>query len=129
EVEFRSVFCASSRKFKILAIPNLLTNGKPYEYSFVNKHDDYKLCVKSHAKSSFDHFLYIVSKFKILTIPNVLAHGNTDKILVIPNVLAYVKSYKHGFMKKCDGHNLCVKLCAKSSFDRFFMHCLENSKY
>ncbi|RWW83248.1 hypothetical protein BHE74_00008244 [Ensete ventricosum] len=49
-------------------------------------------------------------KFKILAIPNVSAHGN---------------SYEHGFTKKRDGHKLCVK----SSFDRFFMHRLENSKY
>ncbi|RRT36923.1 hypothetical protein B296_00042953, partial [Ensete ventricosum] len=49
-------------------------------------------------------------KFKILAIPNVLAHG---------------KSYEHGFVKKHDGH----KLCPKSSFDRFFMHRLKNSKY
>ncbi|RRT31168.1 hypothetical protein B296_00057604 [Ensete ventricosum] len=31
--------------------------------------------------------------------------------------------------KKCDGHKLCSKSSAESSFDRFFMHCLENSKY
>ncbi|RWW55763.1 hypothetical protein BHE74_00037563, partial [Ensete ventricosum] len=49
-------------------------------------------------------------KFKILAIPNVLDHG---------------KSYEHSFMKKCDSH----KICAKSSFDRFFMHSLGNSKY
>ncbi|RWW61652.1 hypothetical protein BHE74_00031273, partial [Ensete ventricosum] len=47
------------------------------------------------------------------------------KILVIPNVLAHGKSYEHGFLKKRDGH----KLFAKSSFDRFFVHCLRNSKY
>ncbi|RRT34564.1 hypothetical protein B296_00058395, partial [Ensete ventricosum] len=49
-------------------------------------------------------------KFKILAIPNVLAHG---------------KSYEHGFVKKRDGHKSCVK----SSFDRFFVHRLRNSKY
>ncbi|RWV98438.1 hypothetical protein GW17_00038720, partial [Ensete ventricosum] len=49
-------------------------------------------------------------KFKILAIHDVLAHG---------------KSYEHGFMKKCDGQ----KLCAESSFDRFFVHRLGNSKY
>ncbi|RZR75747.1 hypothetical protein BHM03_00000232 [Ensete ventricosum] len=47
------------------------------------------------------------------------------KILIIPNVLANRKSYKHGFMKKCDGH----KFCAKSSFDRSLVHRLENLKY
>ncbi|RWW51356.1 hypothetical protein BHE74_00042309, partial [Ensete ventricosum] len=49
-------------------------------------------------------------KFKILAIPDVLAHG---------------KSYDHGFVKKHDGH----KLYTESSFDRFFVHRLENSKY
>ncbi|RWW43572.1 hypothetical protein BHE74_00050751 [Ensete ventricosum] len=47
------------------------------------------------------------------------------KILVIPVLLAHGKSYKHGFVKKYDGH----KLCSKSNFDRFFIHRLENSKY
>ncbi|RWW01927.1 hypothetical protein GW17_00035001, partial [Ensete ventricosum] len=49
-------------------------------------------------------------KFKILAIHVVLAHG---------------KSYELGFTKKRDGH----KLCAESSFDRFFVHRLGNSKY
>ncbi|RZR91205.1 hypothetical protein BHM03_00019285 [Ensete ventricosum] len=49
-------------------------------------------------------------KFKILCIPNCISHG---------------KSFKHGFTKKHDSH----KLCAKSKFDRFFMHCLRNLKY
>ncbi|RRT66757.1 hypothetical protein B296_00008358, partial [Ensete ventricosum] len=47
------------------------------------------------------------------------------KILAIPNVLVYGRSYEHGFVKKRDGHHLC----ARSSFDRFFVHRLENSKY
>ncbi|RRT68603.1 hypothetical protein B296_00027472, partial [Ensete ventricosum] len=51
------------------------------------------------------------------------------KILVIPNVLAHGKLYDHGFMKKYDGHKLCAKSRVKLSFDRFFMHRLENSKY
>ncbi|RZS19811.1 hypothetical protein BHM03_00052251, partial [Ensete ventricosum] len=53
-------------------------------------------------------------KFKILAIPDVLAHG---------------KSYKHSFVKKHDGHKLCAKSRAESSFDRFFVHRLRNSKY
>ncbi|RWW65079.1 hypothetical protein BHE74_00027638 [Ensete ventricosum] len=53
-------------------------------------------------------------KFKILDIPDVLAHG---------------KSYEHGFVKKCDGHKLCAKSRAESSFDRFFVHRLGNTKY
>ncbi|RZS21133.1 hypothetical protein BHM03_00053726, partial [Ensete ventricosum] len=51
------------------------------------------------------------------------------KIWAIPDVLAHRKSYEHGFTKKCDGHKLCAKSRAKSSFNMFFMHCLGNSKY
>ncbi|RWW51583.1 hypothetical protein BHE74_00042064 [Ensete ventricosum] len=47
------------------------------------------------------------------------------KILAMPNVLAHGKSYKHDFVKKCNGD----KLCAKSRFDRFFRHHLRISKY
>ncbi|RWW01586.1 hypothetical protein GW17_00035368 [Ensete ventricosum] len=47
------------------------------------------------------------------------------KILAIPNILSHRKSYKHSFANKRDGH----ELCAKSSFDQFFMHHLKNSKY
>ncbi|RZR93452.1 hypothetical protein BHM03_00021960 [Ensete ventricosum] len=36
-----------------------------------------------------------------------------------------MKSYKHGFAKNATG----AKSRAKSSFDRFFVHRLENSKY
>ncbi|RWV77044.1 hypothetical protein GW17_00062191, partial [Ensete ventricosum] len=57
------------------------------------------------------------------------AQSRKFKILVIPVLLAHEKSYKHGFMKKYDGHKLCAKSRAVSSFDRFFVHCLENSKY
>ncbi|RZS25475.1 hypothetical protein BHM03_00058675, partial [Ensete ventricosum] len=51
------------------------------------------------------------------------------KILAIPDVLAHRKSYEHDFTKKCDGHKLCMKSRALSSFDWFFMHRLKNSKY
>ncbi|RWW86664.1 hypothetical protein BHE74_00004552 [Ensete ventricosum] len=56
EVEFRSIFRALSRKFKILTIPNVLAHEKSYEHGFTKKRDGYKLCVKLHAKSSFDRF-------------------------------------------------------------------------
>ncbi|RZS19288.1 hypothetical protein BHM03_00051662, partial [Ensete ventricosum] len=56
-VEFRSVFRAPSRKFKILVIPDVLTHGKSYEHGFMKKHDGHKLCVKSRADSSFDRFI------------------------------------------------------------------------
>ncbi|RRT33535.1 hypothetical protein B296_00035081, partial [Ensete ventricosum] len=51
------------------------------------------------------------------------------KILVFPILLAHANSYKYALAKKYDGHKLCSKSRAKSSFDRFFMHCLRNSKY
>ncbi|RWW54789.1 hypothetical protein BHE74_00038607, partial [Ensete ventricosum] len=51
------------------------------------------------------------------------------KILAIPDILALGKSYEHGFVKKCDGHKLCTKSRVESSFDRFFVHRLGNSKY
>ncbi|RRT44968.1 hypothetical protein B296_00039017 [Ensete ventricosum] len=36
-VMFRSVFRALSQKFKILAIPNILADGRSYEHGFVKK--------------------------------------------------------------------------------------------
>ncbi|RRT55711.1 hypothetical protein B296_00033228, partial [Ensete ventricosum] len=51
------------------------------------------------------------------------------KILVIPDKLSHGKSYERGFMKKCNGHKHCAKSHVESSFDRFFVHHLENSKY
>ncbi|RRT70006.1 hypothetical protein B296_00026259, partial [Ensete ventricosum] len=51
-VEFRSVFRAPSRKFKILAINDVLAHGKSYELGFTRKRDGHKLC----AESSFDQF-------------------------------------------------------------------------
>ncbi|RWW40279.1 hypothetical protein BHE74_00054322, partial [Ensete ventricosum] len=50
------VFCLSSRKFKIQAIPNVFAHRKSYELSFAKKCDGYKLCTKSRAMSSFDRF-------------------------------------------------------------------------
>ncbi|RWW37857.1 hypothetical protein BHE74_00056964, partial [Ensete ventricosum] len=51
-VEFRSIFCAPSQNFKILAIPNVLAHGKSYKHDFAKKCDGHKLCTKSH----FDRF-------------------------------------------------------------------------
>ncbi|RRT35682.1 hypothetical protein B296_00038009, partial [Ensete ventricosum] len=106
KVEFRSIFCAPSQKFKILLIPNIFPWGKSYEHGFAKKREGHKLC----AKSSLIGFSCTSQKFKILAIPNVLAHG---------------KSCEHGFAKKHNGH----KHYAKSSFNWFFMHRLKNSKY
>ncbi|RRT40362.1 hypothetical protein B296_00030003 [Ensete ventricosum] len=50
-------------------------------------------------------------------------------MLAIPNVLAHGKSYEHDFAKKYDGQKLSAKSRAKSSFNRFFVHRLKNSKY
>ncbi|RRT69997.1 hypothetical protein B296_00026247, partial [Ensete ventricosum] len=50
--EFRSIFRAPSRKFKILAIPNVLAQGKSYKHGFAKKSDGHKLCTES----SFDRF-------------------------------------------------------------------------
>ncbi|RRT32766.1 hypothetical protein B296_00058715 [Ensete ventricosum] len=36
-VEFRSIFHAPSRKFKILAINDVLAHGKSYEHGFTKK--------------------------------------------------------------------------------------------
>ncbi|RZS09691.1 hypothetical protein BHM03_00040792 [Ensete ventricosum] len=49
KVEFRSIFCASSRKFKIMAILDVLTHGKSYEHGFAKKHNGHKHCAMSHA--------------------------------------------------------------------------------
>ncbi|RRT45662.1 hypothetical protein B296_00053440, partial [Ensete ventricosum] len=57
--EFQSIFHLSSRKFKIQAIPNVFALRKSYELSFVKKHDGYKLCAQSRAKSSFDWFFLL----------------------------------------------------------------------
>ncbi|RZR73059.1 hypothetical protein BHM03_00019665, partial [Ensete ventricosum] len=48
----KSIFCAPSQKFKILAIPNVFAHWKSYEHSFMKKCDGHKLC----AKLSFDRF-------------------------------------------------------------------------
>ncbi|RWW46561.1 hypothetical protein BHE74_00047499 [Ensete ventricosum] len=55
-VEFRSIFCAPSRIFKILAIPDVLAHGKSYEHGFVKKYDGHKFCMMSRVESSFDWF-------------------------------------------------------------------------
>ncbi|RZS19287.1 hypothetical protein BHM03_00051661 [Ensete ventricosum] len=54
--EFRLIFRALSQKFKILAIPDVLTHGKSYEHGFMKKRDGHKLCTKSRVDSSFDQF-------------------------------------------------------------------------
>ncbi|RWW44211.1 hypothetical protein BHE74_00050056 [Ensete ventricosum] len=65
--------------------------------------------------------LYANVEFRLV----LLAPSQKFKILAIHDVLAQRKSYEHGFTKKRDDHKLCVD----SSFDRFFVHRLGNSKY
>ncbi|RRT62109.1 hypothetical protein B296_00041330, partial [Ensete ventricosum] len=55
--EVRSTFHAPFRKFKILPIPNILANRKSYEYGFVKKCNDHKLCAKSRFNRFFMHHL------------------------------------------------------------------------
>ncbi|RZS25477.1 hypothetical protein BHM03_00058681 [Ensete ventricosum] len=43
-VEFRSIFHAPPRKFKILAIPYVLAHGKSYEHGFIKKLEGHILC-------------------------------------------------------------------------------------
>ncbi|URE48396.1 hypothetical protein MUK42_32096, partial [Musa troglodytarum] len=52
-----SVFCALSRKFKILTIPNLLGPWKLYNLGFVKKHDGHKVGTKSMFDRFFVHHL------------------------------------------------------------------------
>ncbi|RWW54164.1 hypothetical protein BHE74_00039267 [Ensete ventricosum] len=148
EVTFRTVFHAPSRKFEILAIPKVLAHVKTYEPCFAKKCDGRKFCAKSRAKSSFDRFSFNVSEIKNTGhTPSIspwevvrarfhekcdakfrsVFHGPSWKfeILAIPNVFTHVKSYEHGFTKKCDGY----KLCAKLNFDWVFVHRLGNLKY
>ncbi|RWW43414.1 hypothetical protein BHE74_00050930, partial [Ensete ventricosum] len=51
--EFRLVFRAPSRKFKILAIPDILAHGKSYDHGFVKKYDGHKLCTHSQILIDF----------------------------------------------------------------------------
>ncbi|RRT53250.1 hypothetical protein B296_00047231 [Ensete ventricosum] len=65
KVEFRSIFGAPSRDFKILAIPNVFTHEKSYEIGFMKKCNGHKLCAKSRF-DRFDRFFMhrlIISKY------------------------------------------------------------------
>ncbi|RRT38752.1 hypothetical protein B296_00039517, partial [Ensete ventricosum] len=69
-VEFRSGFRAPSRKFKILAIPNVVAHGKSNEQGFMKKHNVHKLCAMSHGKSSFDRvFVHYLRNSKCWPFP------------------------------------------------------------
>ncbi|RRT64631.1 hypothetical protein B296_00040353 [Ensete ventricosum] len=94
---------AHARKFKILAIPNVLAQGKS---TVSQKNATMINSTQSRARSRVRSIFHAISwKFKILAIPNVLTNG---------------KSYKHDFTKKCDGHKLFSQLRAKSEFRSVF---------
>ncbi|RRT68425.1 hypothetical protein B296_00035782 [Ensete ventricosum] len=78
KVEFRMVFHAPSRKFKILAIPNVFGNGKSYEHGFMKKYDGHKLCVNS----SFNwFFIYRLENSKFNPIPMYLPLGSRTRLV------------------------------------------------
>ncbi|RRT51582.1 hypothetical protein B296_00048525 [Ensete ventricosum] len=115
EVACRSVFHAPSRKFKILAIPDV-SHGKSYEHGFMKKHGGHKLCVKSRSECSFHRFfMHRLGNSKYGPFPTVefrsIFHVPSQKfkIQAIPDILALGKSYEHDFPKKCDGHKLYAK--------------------
>ncbi|RRT31945.1 hypothetical protein B296_00043916 [Ensete ventricosum] len=93
KVEFRSVFRAPSQKFKILPIPDVLTDRRSYEHDFVKKLEGHILCTNRAQGGVLISFSCTIPKFKILAIPDVLAHG---------------KSFEHDFVKKLDSHILCA---------------------
>ncbi|RRT31438.1 hypothetical protein B296_00053916 [Ensete ventricosum] len=63
-VEFRSVFRASSRKFKILVFHVLFAQGKSYKHAFAKKYDGHKVCTKSRASRVSICFSCTVSKIQ-----------------------------------------------------------------
>ncbi|RWW62111.1 hypothetical protein BHE74_00030787, partial [Ensete ventricosum] len=146
--EFRSVFRAPSRKFKIQAIPNVFSHWKSYEHGFVKKRYGHKLC----AKSSFDRFfMHRLENSKYWPFPVYSAMGSRTSMVLRKNAtvinftqsrvsidfsctVSKIQNSSHSqaigsrtnmvFQKKCYAH----KLCAKSSFNQFFIYRLENSK-
>ncbi|RRT33495.1 hypothetical protein B296_00054991 [Ensete ventricosum] len=82
-VEFQSIFRALSWKFKILAIPNVLDHGKSYKHGFTKKHNGHKLsrsCEQSRVSIDFS-----VDFRSVLRAPY-----QKFKILAILDVLAHV---------------------------------------
>ncbi|RZS12170.1 hypothetical protein BHM03_00043575 [Ensete ventricosum] len=104
-------FLCTISEIQILAIPNVLTHGKSYWHGFAKKRDSHKHCAKVEFRSVFH------------------APSRKFKILAIPDVLAHWKSYEHGFVKKHDDHKFHAKSRVESSFNRFFVHRLGNSKF
>ncbi|RZS26378.1 hypothetical protein BHM03_00059710, partial [Ensete ventricosum] len=63
KVEFRLVFHAPYRNFKIIDIPNVSAQGNSYGLGFTKKCDGHKLCTESSFIRFFMHHLGI-SKFR-----------------------------------------------------------------
>ncbi|RZS19231.1 hypothetical protein BHM03_00051605, partial [Ensete ventricosum] len=107
-VKFRSIFRAPSRKFKILANPNVINSPWEVVRAWFRKKSrrSYTLCEAARRVEFRSIFRVPSWKFKILAIPDVLARG---------------KLYEHCFTKKRDGYTLCTKSHVESSFDRFFV--------
>ncbi|CAL9199424.1 unnamed protein product, partial [Musa hybrid cultivar] len=88
----RSVFCAPSKKFKILIIPNKFAFQKSYMLGFVKKRGGHKFCTMLR----FDRFNWFIMHCLeiLLTIPNILAQENLGIVLTIPNILSQENLYK-----------------------------------
>ncbi|RZS24153.1 hypothetical protein BHM03_00057181 [Ensete ventricosum] len=126
-------------------------HGKSYEHGFTNKRNGHKLsrsreqsqvsigfsctvleiqntgqsqCKKTRRSYTLCEVARSVEFRSVFHVPS-----QKFKILSIPDVLARGKSYEHYFMKKRNGYTLCAKSRVESSFDRFFVHHLGNSKY
>ncbi|RWW55287.1 hypothetical protein BHE74_00038086 [Ensete ventricosum] len=111
----------------------------------------HKFCAKSRAESSFDRFFvhhleniktgYSLVQAWIHKKPRRSARSRVQSQVSIgfPCTVSEIQNnghsrrpleaYEHGFMKKCNDHKLCAKSRSEWSFDRFFVHRLENSKY
>ncbi|RRT68428.1 hypothetical protein B296_00035790, partial [Ensete ventricosum] len=82
-VEFRSVFHAPSRKFKIHVIPNVFIHWNSYKHSFMKKCDGDKLC----RKSSFNQFfVYHLRNFKFKPFPTYLPLGSRTRLVSRKNM-------------------------------------------
>ncbi|RZR71135.1 hypothetical protein BHM03_00003766 [Ensete ventricosum] len=93
KVEFRSIFCAPSQKFKILAIPNVLAHGELYEHGFT-KNAIIINFAQSHTQVPIDFSC---------TISKIQNTGHSQRISPWEVVRARFReknSYEHGFMKK-----------------------------
>ncbi|RRT32345.1 hypothetical protein B296_00056668, partial [Ensete ventricosum] len=141
-VEFRSVFCAPSRKFKILAILDelahesrfnrffvhclgnskywplpTLDHGKSYEHGFMKKCNGHKLSRSCEQSRVLIGFLCTVMEIQ-----------NTDQSQRISPRVEF-RSVLRAPSRKFKILAITEVLAHVSSFDWFFMHRLGNSKY